>query len=360
MENVVGGRGDAAKTDKVDDEQLLANVDIDETQGGMGDDNLKGGSGDDKIKGGQGDDKIKGGSGDDKLHGGQGDDKLKGGSGDGVLLGGQGDDKLKGGSGDDILAGGTGDDLLKVVRGADLLVGGQGDDSVKGGSGDDILIGGQGDDSLQGGSGADFLHGGKGGDSLKGGSGSDRLHGGKATIKAGDDKLHGHTSSRAVPETTNFTAGKAVGGSGDGDTATEEKRPKTIHLGKTWALHSIVKPTIKPSRTTTVWSQPLAPKDGKSLKVKVRKSSMEICQPTVWIKTQMTKTVITLNWMVTTPPELLSPLKPLRGRLTTRSISSGLGMLTVATTKWRSGGRKQDRYHRQDKMVDSRIQGNSW
>ena len=32
MESVVGGRGEAAKTDKVDDEQLLANVDIDETQ----------------------------------------------------------------------------------------------------------------------------------------------------------------------------------------------------------------------------------------------------------------------------------------------------------------------------------------
>ena len=64
LENVVGGKGDNAKhVEKNDGEQLLANVDIDDVQGGSGDDVLKGSSDDDKLKGGQGDDKLKGGSG---------------------------------------------------------------------------------------------------------------------------------------------------------------------------------------------------------------------------------------------------------------------------------------------------------
>ena len=57
LENVVGGKGDNAKhVEKNDDEQLLANVDIDAAAGGSGDAVIKGGAGDDKLQGGQGDD----------------------------------------------------------------------------------------------------------------------------------------------------------------------------------------------------------------------------------------------------------------------------------------------------------------
>jgi Ca2+-binding RTX toxin-like protein len=194
LENVVGGKGGETKQSEiVDNDHLLADIEIGNETDSNKQDVPHSDSKNNTTQGGAGDEQLKGGSGNDQIRGGQGDDTLKGGSGDDKLIGGLGDDLLNGGSGDDILLGGLGDDILTGGSGNDLLQGGHGDDIANGGSGDDILIGAEGNDSLRGGSGADFLHGGKGSDLIKGGSGDDVVKGG-----SGNDIIHGDDNQKVA------------------------------------------------------------------------------------------------------------------------------------------------------------------
>ena len=205
LENVVGGKGGETKQSEiVDNDHLLADIEIGNETDSNKQDVPHSDSKNNTTQGGAGDEQLKGGSGNDQIRGGQGDDTLKGGSADDKLFGGLGDDLLNGGSGDDILLGGLGDDILTGGSGNDLLQGGQGDDIANGGSGDDVLIGAEGNDSLRGGSGADFLHGGKGSDVIKGGSGNDILKGGSGddVVKggSGDDIIHGDDNQKVASQ----------------------------------------------------------------------------------------------------------------------------------------------------------------